>query len=61
MKDDDSGLSAWQAPSEEQAEAIVEGAIECDALSDLGNPVDHDIKDDQDSPWGIIDVCRSAA
>ena len=36
-------------------------AIERDALSDLGNPVDHDIKDDQDNPWGIIDVCRSAA
>jgi hypothetical protein len=39
----------------------VEGAIECDALSELGNPVDHDTMNDEDSPWAIIDVCRSAA
>ena len=29
----------------------MEGAIECDALSELGNPVDHDTMNDEDSPW----------
>ena len=27
MKEDDSGLSGWQAPSEEQAEAIVKAHV----------------------------------